>query len=154
MTNEKVVFSALEELEQPIAPEQLTILRNQLKSEEPDPTPQTKFNYAWGLLKTPSKKGQKEGMQILTYLYKDVPEMRRECLYYLCLGSYQLGDYSNARRYVDTLLKAEPENTQAKALKHSIEEKITRDGLIGLGIAGGVLAVGVGLIGALARRKR
>ncbi|PSK38927.1 hypothetical protein C7M61_002232 [Candidozyma pseudohaemuli] len=146
-------YSALEEIKQVIAPEQLEILKNQLESEDPQ-TPESQFNYAWGLLKTDSSRKQKQGIDILTVLYRDVPRMRRESLYYLALGSVKIGEYSNARRYAETLLEKEPENTQFQALKKAIDERVTEDGLIGLGVAGGVLAVGLGIMGAVLRKKR
>ncbi|ODV81277.1 mitochondrial fission 1 protein [Suhomyces tanzawaensis NRRL Y-17324] len=148
------VYPALEELKQPLSPKQLEILRNQVKAEDPMPSPQSLFNLAWGLIKSNIHKQQLEGIKILTKIYKDVPAMRRESLYYLSLGSYKVGDYTNARRYVEVLLDGEPDNAQAKALKDSIDDKVTRDGLIGLGIAGGLLAVGVGILGGVMRRKR
>ncbi|KAF6046827.1 Fis1 C-terminal tetratricopeptide repeat family protein [Candida parapsilosis] len=80
--------------------------------------------------------------------------MRREVLYYLSLGSFKLGDYTNAKRYVETLLKSEPENQQALTLLENIQDKVAQEGLIGIGVAGGVLAVGIGIIGALVRRNR
>jgi hypothetical protein len=33
------------------------------------------------------------------------PERRRECLYYLALGNFKLGNYGEARRYNDLLLE-------------------------------------------------
>lgn len=45
---EKAVYPALEELQQPLSQEQFRILKDQLNSEEPTPSAQTKFNYAWG----------------------------------------------------------------------------------------------------------
>ncbi|KAI5958168.1 hypothetical protein CANMA_004322 [Candida margitis] len=143
------VYPALEELKQPLSEQQLNVLRNQLKAEEPKPSPQTQFNYAWGLIKSPTRKHQQEAVVILTKLYKTEPSMRREVLYYLSLGSFKLGDYTNAKRYVETLLKSEPENQQALGLLENIEDKVTQEGLIGIGVAGGVLAVGIGIVGAL-----
>lgn len=147
-------YAALEEINETIAPEQLIILKNQLDSEQPKPTPQSEFNYGWGLLKSTSHKDQQEGIAILSHLYRDVSSMRREALYYLALGSFKVGEYSNARRYTESLLEKEPDNTQFKSLKQAIEDKITQDGIIGIGIAGGLLALGAGLIGALAKKKR
>ncbi|CAK7892180.1 mitochondrial fission 1 protein [[Candida] anglica] len=151
---EKMVYPALEEAQSSLSPQQLEILRRQVESEKPDPTPQSLFNYAWGLVKSSDSILQKKGLDIFARLYRDVPSMRRECLYYLALGSYKSGEYSNARRYAETLVQNEPDNAQAKALRQSIEDKVTQEGLIGLGIAGGVLALGVGLLGALIRKKR
>lgn len=154
MLEKSSIYSALEEVKQEISPAQLDILKKQLESEQPKPSPQSQFNYAWGLIKSSGHKNQQQGIQILLELYRDEPSMRRECLYYLSMGSYKVGDYSNARRYAEAILKSEPDNQQALALKSSIEDSVTKDGLIGLGIAGGVLAVGVGIIGALVRKKR
>lgn len=148
------IYPALEELKQPLSEDQLKVLRNQLKAEEPKPSPLTQFNYAWGLLKSPTRKHQQEAVVILTSLYKKEPSMRREVLYYLSLGSFKLGDYTNAKRYVESLLKSEPDNTQALTLLDNINDKVAQEGLIGIGVAGGVLAVGVGIIGALVRRNR
>ncbi|ODV65946.1 mitochondrial fission 1 protein [Hyphopichia burtonii NRRL Y-1933] len=147
-------YAALEEVNQPIAPEQLAVLKNQLDSEKPGATPQSQFNYAWGLLKSVLRHDQEAGVKILTHLYHSVPSMERESLYYLALGSFKIGEYAKARSYTNKLLGKEPENTQFKALSLAIEDKITQDGVIGIGVAGGILALGVGLIGALARKKR
>lgn len=146
-------FPALEEVNQTIAPEQLQILKNQVEAEKP-PLPQSLFNYAWGLLKTDNHWYQRQALEILSTLYRDVPELRRESLYYLALGSVKVGEYTNARRYAQSLLEKEPDNSQFKALKQAIDDQVTQDGLIGLGVAGGVLAVGLGVMGALMRRKR
>lgn len=144
---------ALEEVHQLIAPEQLQILKNQVEAEHP-PLAQSLFNYAWGLLKTDSRTNQKMALDILSTLYRDVPSMRREALYYLALGSVKMGEYTDARRYADALVDKEPENAQFKALKEAVDDQVTQDGLIGLGVAGGVLALGVGLMGVMMRKKR
>lgn len=146
-------YPALEEVNQPIAPEQLQILKNQLDSESP-PSPQSLFNYAWGLLKTDNHHSQKTAIEILSTLYRDVPSLRREALYYLALGSVKIGEYTNARRYAESLLEKEPQNSQFLALKSAIDDQVTQDGLIGLGVAGGVLAIGLGIMGAFMRKKR
>ncbi|QWW23642.1 hypothetical protein CA7LBN_002443 [Candidozyma auris] len=140
-------YNAFQEINEEIAPEQLQILKNQLESENPQ-TPDSQFNYAWGLLKTKNSRQQKQGMDILTVLYRDVPRKRRDSLYYLALGSVKLGEYSNARRYAEALLEKEPNNSQFQSLKKAIDDRVTEDGLIGLGVAGGVLAVGLGIMGA------
>lgn len=151
---EKSVYPALEEVLTALSPQQLEILRLQVESERPDESPQLQFNYAWGLIKAPDSRLQQRGIDILTTLYRDVPSMRRESLYYLALGSYKVGEYLKARRYTETLLQKEPENAQVVSLHKLIEDKITQEGLIGIGVAGGILAVGVGILGALLRKKR
>lgn len=141
-------------MEHTIPPERLNILKNQVESEQPDPSTQSLFNYAWGLIKSKGHKNHREGVDILKQLYKRDPEITKDCLYYLSMGSLKLGDYSSAREYIEQLLAIEPENSQGKAMKNVIEDKITKEGLIGLGVAGGVLALGIGIVGALVRRKK
>lgn len=148
------LYPALEEIRDSLLAEQLAILKRQLDSEQPNVSPQTRFNYGWGLVKSPDRKLQQHGLEQLAQVYREENSMHREALYYLAVGSYKVGEYSNARRYCDALLKSEPDNSQARALKEMVDDKVTQDGLIGLGVAGGLLAVGVGVISALARRKR
>lgn len=87
-------------------------------------------------------------MRLLAEIFRTSPERRRECLYYLALGNYKLGNYAEARRYNDTLLEYEPENLQAASLKGLIDDKVARDGLLGAAIVGGV-AVAAGVVGSL-----
>ena len=81
-------------------------------------TTQTKFNYAWGLVKSPQREHQVEGVRLLqgayrysfrpspvintsnlAEIYRAEPTRRRECLYYLALGHYKMGNYEEARRF-------------------------------------------------------
>ena len=146
------MYPALEELQQPLSQEQLRILKDQLNSEEPTPSAQTKFNYAWGLIKSNHHKQQEYGVQILTELYKSEKSMRREVLYYLSLGSLKIGDYTNAKRYVEGVIGNRTRKPTGQRVVKTVDDKITTEGLIGIGIAGGALALGLGLIGALVRK--
>jgi len=95
-------------------------------------------------------------VRLLTDIYRNSPERRRECLYYLALGNYKLGNYADARKYNELLLGLEPENLQAGSLKGLIDDKVAKEGMMGVAIVGG-LAVAAGLVGSLlfkgARRK-
>ncbi len=95
-------------------------------------------------------------MRLLTEIYRNSPERRRECLYYLALGNYKLGNYADARKYNELLLGLEPENLQAGSLKGLIDDKVAKEGMMGVAIVGG-LAIAAGLVGSLlfkgARRK-
>lgn len=145
---------ALAEIKEPLSPQELQVLKNQVDSEKPNVNSQSEFNYAWGLIKSRNTRQQQQGIVILRRLYKDVPSMRRECLYYLSLSCFKLGEYGNAKQYVDVMLKEEPHNAQALTLRQAIDDKVTREGLIGLGLAGGALAIGVGILSAALRKKR
>ncbi|KAK9273841.1 hypothetical protein L1049_018653 [Liquidambar formosana] len=78
----------------------------------------------------------------------------REKLYLLAVGYYRSDDYSRSRQLVERCLEIAPDWRQARTLKQTIENKITRDGVIGIGIA--VTAVGLlagGIAAAVARKK-
>lgn len=87
-------------------------------------------------------------------MFRDSPQRRRECLYYLSVGTYKLGDYSDARRYADALIAHEPDNHQAKALKKMIEDKIAKDGLIGVALVSGAVAAAAATLSFVLRKKR
>ena len=91
---------------------------------------------------------QQEGVRLLTDIFRTTPERRRECLYYLALGNFKLGNYAEARRYNDLLLDKEPGNLQAASLQSLIDDKVAREGLMGAAIVGG-LAVAAGIVGGL-----
>jgi hypothetical protein len=106
-----------------LKPEELQVLRAQYEKEGEYVGLQTKFNYAWvcasrfrmcyaytlhahadvfqGLIKSNSRPDQQEGVRLLSEIFRNSRERRRECLYYLALGNYKLGNYAEARRYND-----------------------------------------------------
>jgi fission 1 protein len=143
--------------ESALKPAELAVLRSQYEKEDPYPSLQTKFNYAWGLIKSNAREEQQLGVQLLSDIFRQSPDRRRECLYYLALGHYKLGNYAEARRYNDSLLELEEGNLQAQSLKDLIEDKVQKEGLFGVAIVGG-LAVAAGIVGGLlvrgAQRKR
>lgn len=96
-------------------------------------------------------------MRLLSEIFRSSPDRRRECLYYLALGNYKLGNYAEARRYNDGLLEIEPGNLQALSLRQLVDEKVAREGLFGVAIVGGLAAaaaVGVGMLVRGSQRKR
>ncbi|EAT86955.2 hypothetical protein SNOG_05891 [Parastagonospora nodorum SN15] len=93
------------DVESPLKPEELQVLRAQYEKEGEYVGLQTKFNYAWGLIKSNSRPDQQEGVRLLSEIFRNSRERRRECLYYLALGNYKLGNYAEARRYNELLLE-------------------------------------------------
>ncbi|KAL2008618.1 hypothetical protein VTN00DRAFT_6812 [Thermoascus crustaceus] len=134
--------------ESPLKPAELQVLRAQYEKEGEYVGVQTKFNYAWGLIKSNSRSEQQEGVRLLSEIFRTAPERRRECLYYLALGNYKLGNYAEARRYNDLLLEHEPENLQAASLRSLIDDKVAKEGLMGIAIVGGV-ALAAGIVGGM-----
>ena len=105
-------------------------------------------NFSKGLIKSTSRSDQQEGVRLLSEIFRSSPDRRRECLYYLALGNYKLGNYAEARRYNDLLLELEGGNLQAQSLRNLIDDKVAREGLMGVAIVGG-LAVAAGVVGSL-----
>lgn len=89
---------------------------------------------------------------LLSEIFRTSPERRRECLYYLALGNFKLGNYANARKYNDLLLDNEPGNLQATNLRALIDDKVAKEGLMGVAIVSGI-AVAAGVIGGVLLRN-
>lgn len=87
-------------------------------------------------------------MRLLSEIFRISPERRRECLYYLALGNYKLGNYAEARRFNDLLLDKEPANLQASSLRSLIDDKVAKEGLMGVAILSGV-AIAAGVVGGM-----
>ncbi|KAI0249713.1 hypothetical protein BJV78DRAFT_1347698 [Lactifluus subvellereus] len=134
--------------------DELQVLRTQYEKElaQSHVTTQTKFNYAWGLVKSPIRDHQLEGVHLLADIYRSEPKRRRECLYYLALGHYKMGNYEQAKGFNSQLLEREPTNLQAQSLGNLIDTAVKREGYIGMAIAGGAAAVGTLLLAGLIRR--
>ena len=149
-------------------------MRDQYQKEGHYAGVQTRFNYAWvgqgeyrfleslrsflsqGLIKSSARGEQQEGVRLLSEIFRNAPERRRECLYYLALGNYKLGNYAEARRYNDLLLDHEPSNLQAGSLRGLIDDKVAKEGLLGVAILSGVAiaAAGVGAMIFKGTRRR
>ncbi|EEY15146.1 mitochondrial fission 1 protein [Verticillium alfalfae VaMs.102] len=158
--------------ESPLKASELQVLRAQYEKEGDMVGVQTKFNYAWvwlsssgrthfqiivtdhtqGLVKSDSRNDQQLGVRLLSEIFRVSPERRRECLYYLALGNYKLGNYGEARRYNDLLLEKEPANLQASNLRQLVDDKVAKEGLMGVAIVSGV-AVAAGVVGAFLMRN-
>ncbi|KAL4063094.1 hypothetical protein V8B97DRAFT_303276 [Scleroderma yunnanense] len=134
--------------------DELEVLRLQYQKElaQSHVTVQTKFNYAWGLVKSPVREHQVEGVRLLQDIYRTEPSRRRECLYYIALGYYKMGNYADAKAFNDLLLAKEPANLQAQSLASLIEQGVTKEGYVGMALAGGAVALGTLLLAGMIRR--
>ena len=75
----------------------------------------------------------------------------------MALGNYKLGNYAESKRYNDSLLELESGNLQAQSLRSLIDDKVAKEGLMGVAIVGGLAAaaaVGVGMLVRGAQRGR
>ncbi|KAI9631710.1 uncharacterized protein MKK02DRAFT_21310 [Dioszegia hungarica] len=145
------------EAESSLSSEELAVLRSQYykEIEQGHVTTQSKFNYGWALVKSPTAEQQTEGVKLLQEIYSASPSHRRECTYYIAVGYYKLRNYAYARKFNDLLLAVEPDNMQAQSLRMLIERAVQRDGYIGVGIlAGGAAITGIVLASIWKRAAR
>ncbi|KAJ7960574.1 Mitochondrial fission 1 protein [Quillaja saponaria] len=80
----------------------------------------------------------------------------REKLYLLAVGHYRSGEFSRSRELVERCLRIAPDWRQALTLKKTIEDRVTKDGVIGIGIAAtavGLIAGGIAAAASASRRK-
>ncbi|KAI9595935.1 mitochondria fission 1 protein [Syncephalis fuscata] len=142
------------DIELPLSSAELEVLHRQYNREGEAATPQTKFNYAWGLVKSRNRSEQERGVQILTEICRESPQRQRESLYYLSLGYCKLNKYVEARQCIDQLLDTEPHNQQAKTLRAIIDRKVNRGKWIaGFAMIGGLVA-GISLLATMVVKRR
>ena len=139
-----------------LSPVELQVLHDQYDAEAASGhiTTQTKFNYAWALIKSTQRHQMLQGVALLTDIYRTDPPRRRECLYYLALGHYKLSNFDEAKRFNALLLEREPNNSQAQSLHALIEQGIAKEGYIGMALLGGAVTVTGVVLTALLRRGR
>ncbi|XP_049593076.1 mitochondrial fission 1 protein isoform X1 [Syngnathus scovelli] len=123
---------------------------------------ETKFEYAWCLIRSKYTDDIKKGIALLEELVqKASKDDTRDFYFYLAVANYRLKaivlqEYEEALKYIRILLKNEPGNKQAAELQALIDKALKKDGLVGMAIVGGI-GLGVaglaGLIG-LAVAKR
>lgn len=82
------------------------------------------------------------------------PLQSREKLYLLAVGYYRNGDYPRSRQLLDRCLEIAPDWRQAQTLRKVVEDRIAKDGVIGIGIAATAVGLLVGGIAAVVARKK
>ncbi|KAE9462190.1 hypothetical protein C3L33_05918, partial [Rhododendron williamsianum] len=111
---------------------------------------------SWALVHSRRPEDVQRGIAMLEASLAGVssPLQVREKLYLLGVGYYRSGDYSRSRQLAERCLEIAPDWRQALTLKKAIEDRITKDGVIGVGIA--ATAIGLlagGIVAAVSRKK-
>ncbi|KAJ9184955.1 hypothetical protein P3X46_004639 [Hevea brasiliensis] len=111
---------------------------------------------SWALVHSKRSEDVQRGIAMLEASLANVssPLQQREKVYLLAVGYYRSGEFSRSRQLVDQCLEVAPDWRQALVLKKTIEDRIARDGVIGIGIT--ATAVGLlagGIAAALSRKK-
>ena len=81
------------------------------------------------------------------------PLQKREKLYLLAVGYYRSGEYPRSRQLAEMCLEIAPDWRQALTLKKTVEDQITKDGVIGIGITATVVGLIAGGIATAFVRK-
>ncbi|KAM9836732.1 mitochondrial fission 1 protein [Aulostomus maculatus] len=106
---------------------------------------ETKFEYAWCLIRSKYSEDIKKGIALLEELVQKASKNdSRDFLFYLAVANYRLKEYEKALKYIRTLLGNEPGNKQALELEKLINKALKKDGLVGMAIVGGI---GLGVAG-------
>ncbi|KAI5609907.1 mitochondrial fission 1 protein [Silurus asotus] len=134
-------------VEDVVAPEDLKRFEKKykLEVEKGAVSKDTKFEYAWCLIRSKSTNDINKGIQLLEELVqKSAKDDQRDFLFYLAVANYRLKEYEKALKYVRVLLRNEPGNKQAIDLEQLINRALRKDGLVGMAIVGGI---GLGVAG-------
>lgn len=111
---------------------------------------------SWALVHSRQAEDVQRGIAMLeaSLANSSPPLQQREKLYLLAVGYYRTGEYAKSRQILEQCLEIAPDWRQALALKKTVEDRIAKDGVIGIGIT--ATAVGLiagGIAAALARKK-
>ncbi|XP_025206167.1 mitochondrial fission 1 protein [Melanaphis sacchari] len=109
---------------------------------------ETKFHYAWCLVRSNYPADIRKGLILLEQLIKheaNDDEAKRNYLYYLALGNSRIKEYSTALQFIKAFLHMQPENMQAQNLLETIKKKMESDAHKGMAVAG-ALALGLSAV--------
>ncbi|KAK9726027.1 hypothetical protein RND81_05G185300 [Saponaria officinalis] len=118
---------------------------------------QSLMRLSWALVHSKRSEDVQRGIAMLEASLAKTsssPLQRREKLYLLAVGYFRSDDFARSRQLVEQCLEIAPDWRQALTLKKNVEDKIARDGVIGIGITATALGLLVGGIAtAVARRN-
>ncbi|GAB2279201.1 Mitochondrial fission 1 protein A [Dionaea muscipula] len=111
---------------------------------------------SWALVHSRQPEDVQRGIAMLEASLANVssgPLQKREKLYLLAVGYYRSCDYPRSRQLVEQCLEIAPDWRQALTLRKTVEDRIAKDGMIGIGLTATVVGVLVaGIAAALARK--
>lgn len=110
---------------------------------------------SWALVHSRQAEDVQRGIAMLeaSLANSSSPLQQREKIYLLAVGYYRTGEFSRSRQLVEQCLEIAPDWRQALVLKKAVEERIAKDGVIGIGITATALGlIAGGIAAALTRR--
>ncbi|XP_017078983.1 mitochondrial fission 1 protein [Drosophila eugracilis] len=121
-----------------------------------DVTTETKFEYAFCLVRSAYTNDIRKGIIILEELARTHPDGRRDYIYYLAFGNARVKEYASGLKYCKAFLDIES-NDQVRSLEEYIKMQIDKEVAKGIAVAGGAALVLGGILGlgiAMARNKQ
>mmetsp|Transcript_8798 Transcript_8798/g.12367 ORF Transcript_8798/g.12367 Transcript_8798/m.12367 type:complete len:161 (+) Transcript_8798:57-539(+) len=108
-----------------------------------------KYNLAFQIVKSTSKKDKELGLMLLDEMI-EVSHHTKECLYLKALCLYGMGEYEKSRNSCEALLRRDPDHKMGRDLHACIRFKIEeRNKAIGLNVTVGVFLAGVAGVAAI-----
>jgi fission 1 protein len=109
------------------------------------PSEDDQFQFALSLIRSKQKKYIEEGLSMFQVLFSRTKneDVKRDSLYYMAIAETKLNNYEKALKYLQSILNIQPTNEQVRDLYVVVNNRMKRDGLIGMGIVGSALFVGV-----------
>ncbi|XP_013109971.1 mitochondrial fission 1 protein isoform X2 [Stomoxys calcitrans] len=111
-----------------------------------DVTIDTKFEYAFCLVRSRYTNDIRKGIMILEELARVHTEGRRDYIYYLAFGNTRIKNYSEGLKYCRAFLEIES-NDQVKSLEEYIKKQSDKEMAKGIAVAGGAALVLGGILG-------
>ncbi|GLT28049.1 hypothetical protein SLA2020_030060 [Shorea laevis] len=116
---------------------------------------ETVMRLSWALVHARCPDDVQRGIAMLeaSLANSSSPLQQKEKLYLLAVGYYRCADYSRSRQLVVQCLEMQPDWKPAEALKKTVEDRIAKDGVMGIGITATALGLIAGGIAAALARK-
>ena len=119
------------------------------------PDPALAFSYALALTLAPQRADKFAGVALLEGLIDASvsPQTTGDCLYFIAVAQYKLGEFRASRLAAERLLRRDPDHGKAAALHALVRARVERDGPRGLAWAAGV-ALAAAVVGTYLLRSR
>lgn len=83
---------------------------------------ETKYQYAWTLVKSTEKKDLRKSIILFKEMMKENDEHLPDCLFFIAYAYIKLKDFSEAEIYCDKLLEIKPRESDAMAMKTYLDQ--------------------------------
>ncbi|XP_028069454.1 mitochondrial fission 1 protein A-like isoform X1 [Camellia sinensis] len=104
------------------------------------------MRFSWALVHSKQPEDVQRGIAMLedSLANSGSPLQKWEKLYLLAVGYYRSGEYRRSRQLAEQCLEIAPDWMQALILKKTVDDQITKDGVIGIGITATVVGLVAG----------